>query len=642
MSEDVLQKAKAALESGDLDKTFNLLNEVMASSGAENVEVLSLLARAFMEAGMEAEAAEVLERAAARETPHASAFLVNAMQLYYKAGRREKAFLLALQLNKVIPEHEDVVYFLVEGFMERGETELVDAFKHKLVNSSNPAHLALASRLIGNQGYSENHLALYKKLYSIAPEQGQILFSLMEFAAIFHDFDTLGALKDRLDRDYAAGNTEIFKGDFPRHSLTWTENEAINRLAENATDMPARIDGLDIIRRIQPHEWADKIRIGYVSNEFWDDHAIMRLFQSVLTHHDPDRFEITLFCYTPEEMLKFDGGGRSRWGRIVPIGHLDDAAAAREIVAQGIDILVDLKGYTGGARPGIFNQLAAPVQVAWLGFPGTALNVDLDYIIGDHVVLPDTAKAHYHEKFARMPETYQPNDPVHRVLPEARSRKELGLPENKFVFASFSSPDKMSVEVVSSWLQILKRVPESVLWLMETTEFGRQNLSRHALLQGVMPNRIVFAPKARYADHLARAQAADLALDTFPYNGHTTTSDMLWAGVPVLTKKGSHFASRVSESLLKAIGTPELVAGNLEGYVDLAVALANDPNRLSAIREKLVANRFRAPLFDAERFCRHLEAGYAAMVARAKDGLDPDHFDIPALPTRTAPFAQQG
>ncbi|HZG28375.1 MAG TPA: glycosyl transferase [Ensifer sp.] len=636
MTEPTLQAAMAAFEAGDLDRTFIILNSLMTAGGANDVNVLSLLARTFHKAGMLTEAAEVLERAAQRETPHASAFLLNAMQLYEETGQHEKAFLLSLQLNKVIPEHQDVVFILIKGFLERGEKELVEAHKRRLINSTNPEHLALASRLVGSGDYSEDHLTLYKKLYAIAPDQGPILFSLMELASVFHDFDTLNALETRLKGDFAAGSTSIFKGDMPRHSLLWSENEAINRLAENASDMPEKPDGLDMIRRIQAHDWSDRIKVGYVSDDFSDLSPSMNLVRGVLNAHDADKFDIYLIDATPPEKLGFNS--RARYGTIIPIHDLDNTAAARAVSNAGIDILVDLKGYTGGARPGLFNQLAAPVQVSWLGFPGTLVNLDIDYIIGDPIVLPDSSRPFYTEKFCRLPESFMPNDPVRRPLPEPRARRDLALPESKFVFSAFTPPDKISPEVFALWIAIMKKVPDSVLWMAETSTLARQNLTRFALLQGVMPNRLVFAPNASYEDHLARIQAADLALDTFPYNGNLESSDLIWAGVPVVTRKGAHFASRITESLLHAIGVPELVAADNAGYVDLAVALATDRHRLGTIREKLATNRFRAPLFDADRFCRHLEAGFAAMVERAKAGQDPDHIDVPALPARNGSF----
>ncbi len=639
MSDDAYSKALEAYKAGDYETAFTVINQILSESGTTDVRVLPLLGSAMEAAGMFSEAAEVFERAATAETPDTVELLSASMRLYEKVGNEDKAFWLALQLNKVVPDNEDVVFILVRGFMNRGEVELLDAYKKKLIGSENPNHLALASKIVGGDGFSEDHLALYKKLYSLAPDQGQIAFSLMEFASIYCDFDTLDSLEKRFARESAAGNDDFFRKDFPRHSLMWNTDERLNALAENVNDLPILPEGLDTIRRTQEHEWGPKIRVGYLSNEFWDDHATMRLFQSVLMAHDNSRFETVLFCYTPEDKVAMDSGNRSKWGRIVSINDMSDEAAAEAIKAEKIDILVDLKGYTGGARFAIMNWLAAPVQVSWLGYPGTAINLDFDYIIGDPIVLPESSKPHYHEKFCRLPETYQPNDPRFRAFPAAASRKELGLPEGKVVFAAFNNPQKVSVKTINLWLSILKKVPNSVLWMMSYSELAEQNLIRHALMQGIMPDRLVFSKKVSNEDHIARLQAADIALDTFPYNGHTTNSDNLWAGLPVITRKGSHFASRVAESLLKAIELEELVAADDEGFVTLAVELAQDRNRLEAIRTKLVENKFRAPLFDAERFCRHLEAAYETMVECVKAGEDPVDFDVPALPPRNAPFA---
>ncbi|MCO6186180.1 hypothetical protein [Rhizobium sp. L1K21] len=638
MSEDAYSKALEAFKAGDLETTFNVINSILGDSGATDVRVLPLLGDAMVAAGMTTEAAEVFERAATTESPDTAALLQKSMMLYDRAGNEEKAFWIALQLNKLTPDDVDVAYILVRGFLERGEIELVEAFKKKLINSDNPDHLALASKVVGGQGFSEEHLTLYKKLYALAPDQGQILFSLMEFASIYCDFDTISALEARLAEEKAAGNDDIFRLDFPRHSLMWTMDERINALAENVNDLPQLPEGLEYVRRAQPHEWGDKIRVGYLSNEFWDDHSTMRLLQTVLTAHDKDRFETTLFCYTPRDFIAMDSGNRQKWGRIISIEDMGDEDAAELIKSENIDILVDLKGITGGARLGLMNWLAAPVQVSWLGYPASTINQDVDYIIGDQIVLPDSSKPFYHEKFCRLPETYQPNDPEYRTLPAAASRAELNLPEDKIVIAAFSVPQKITPETMNLWLAILKKVPNSVLWMMSFSELAEQNIIRHALMQGIMPDRLIFAEKVSNHDHIARLQAADFAVDTFPYNGHTTTSDNLWAGLPQVTRKGGHFASRVSESLLSVIGLDELVASDNDDFVRIATELANDKARVASLKAKLNENRFRAPLFDAERFCRHLESAFESMVAKAKAGEDPDHFDVPALPPREAPF----
>ena len=337
-------------------------------------------------------------------------------------------------------------------------------------------------------------------------------------------------------------------------------------------------------------------------------------------------------------MIATDKGMRKKYKNIVPIGHLSDDNAAKLIRKQGIDILVDLKGHTKGTRVDLINGGAAPIQVAFLGYPGSGTGIDCDYVISDPIVTPDSSIPHYHEKLCRLPECYQPNDDTHRALPPAMSRREAGLPETGVVFASFNAARKITPATARLWIKILGAVEDSVLWMMCDDIFAQENFLQYAGDRGIDRGRILFAGSVAYDQHVARLQAADIGLDTFPYNGHTTTSDKLWAGLPVVTMRGSHFASRVSESLLTALGLPELIAEDANGYVDLCVKLAREPQALRAIREKLVQNRFSAQLFDTERFARHLETAYEMMVKRARDGLDPDHLDVPALPARTAPF----
>lgn len=393
-------------------------------------------------------------------------------------------------------------------------------------------------------------------------------------------------------------------------------------------------------RRARPHKWAEKIRIGYLSADFFPTHATMRLLGDVLRRHDRQRFEITLFCHTPPHQTNGPEAraARAAWGEVVDLNGLDNGAAAARIRARNIDILVDLKGHTTHSRVALLNYGLAPVQATWLGFPGSVVEIDLDYVIGDRFVLPDTSKPFYHEKFCRLPESYQPNDPQSRPLPEAASRAALGLPEDRFVFASFNGSAKISRETVALWARLLRETPGSVLWIMCKSSAMDANLRQRLEKLGVEPGRLIATTAAPYDEHLARLQAADLALDTFPCNGHTTTSDMLWAGLPVLTMKGRHFASRVSESLLHAAGLPELVAASADDFVMLGRTLHDEPERLAALRERLAKNRFTAPLFDSDRFCRHLETAYETMARQARQGKAPDHFDVAAAPPRTLPF----
>ena len=434
------------------------------------------------------------------------------------------------------------------------------------------------------------------------------------------------------------GSPALFAMEKPLDHIFWCADEAVNAQLTRIDDIAPFTPQSRAARRSRPHQWGEKIRVGYLSGDVSDQHATMRLIQGVFLAHDREKFEISIFCHTDAGVIATDQGLRQRYNTVVPIGHLSDAEAEALIRARNIDILVDLKGHTRDSRLSIFNYGAAPLQVAYLGFPGICTGIDCDYMIGDAVVTPDSSKPLHPLKICRLPESYQANDDTHRALPAATPRAELGLPEDKIVFASFNATLKLSPLTFDLWVRILTAVPDSVLWIMCEIPAAAANFSAAMSAAGIGAERIIFAGRSAYPPHVARLQAADIALDTFPCNGHTTTSDKLWAGLPVVTFKGSNFASRVSESLLRALGLPELVTEDADGFVALCIALATDTTKRRAIREKIAANRFAAPLFDTERLTRHLEIAYETMVERARQGLPPEHFDVPTLPRRTAPF----
>jgi predicted O-linked N-acetylglucosamine transferase (SPINDLY family) len=295
---------------------------------------------------------------------------------------------------------------------------------------------------------------------------------------------------------------------------------------------------------------------------------------------------------------------------------------------MGIDIAIDLKGFTTDSRAGIFACRAAPVQVSYLGFPGTMGAGYMDYLIADHTLIPDSSRQHYVEKIVYLPNSYQVNDSRRPILDKVFTRHEAGLPERGFVFCCFNNNYKITPETFSGWMRILLRVEGSVLWLLEDNPEAALNLRKEAAKRGVDAQRLVFAQRMPFASHLARHRLADLFLDTLPYNAHTTASDALWAGLPVLTRMGESFASRVAASLLHAVGLPELVTTTQERYETLAVGLSSQPQPLAQLKRRLEANRLTTPLFDTALFCRHIEAAYGAMYDRCQDGLPPDHLDI--------------
>ncbi|MBV2184081.1 MAG: hypothetical protein KUL88_06040 [Rhizobium sp.] len=436
-----------------------------------------------------------------------------------------------------------------------------------------------------------------------------------------------------------SGDAAAFAVDDPHDHIMWCDDESLNARITRMRGGTAYTAQSRRDRRALPRSVSDRIRIGYLSNDVCDQHATMRLFQGVLMAHDRAKFDVTVFCYTNDDVLSADQGTREHYGPIVSIRALDDEQAAALIRSHGIDILVDLKGHTRDARVSLVNRGLAPIQMAYLGFPGSGTGIDCDYIVSDRIVTPDASKPYYREKFCRLPHSYQANDAAHRALPPAATRENLGLPADAFVIASFNAVRKVSPRTARLWARILAAIPGSILWMMCEDPNAQENFTAFMATHGVDAERIHFARRADYPEHVARLQAADIAIDTFPTNGHTTTSDKLWAGLPVLTCKGRNFTSRVSESLLTALGLPDLVAEDEDGLVELAVGLANDPTRLAGIRGRIVANRFVAPLFDTLRFTRHLERAYEMMIARDRQGLEPDHIDVPELPAPQGSFS---
>jgi protein O-GlcNAc transferase len=293
-----------------------------------------------------------------------------------------------------------------------------------------------------------------------------------------------------------------------------------------------------------------------------------------------------------------------------------------------VDIAVDLMGFTWNCRPGIFALRPAPVQVNYLGFPGTIGADFIDYIIADPIVLPFDQQPYYTEKIVHLPDCYQANDRQRRIAALTPTRDEVGLPAEGFVFCCFNINRKITPAVFDVWMRLLRKVEGSVLWLFRGNPVAERNLRRESSAGGVDPNRLVFAGRTNLADHLARHRLADLFLDTLPYNAHTTTSDALWTGLPVLTCRGEAFAGRVASSLLYAIGLPELVTGNLADYEALALKLAHEPALLARFKTRLERNRNTHPLFDTDRFRRHIEAAYDTMYRRHLRGEPPARFAV--------------
>jgi len=373
----------------------------------------------------------------------------------------------------------------------------------------------------------------------------------------------------------------------------------------------------------------EKIKIGYFSTDF-RDHPVAILTTELFESHDRNRFEVTAFSLGLDDSSAARERLKSAFDRFIDVNHIKDdrnvALLARE---HGIDIAVDLNGHTQGGRLGIFSRGVAPIQAAWLGYAGSTGAEYFDYLIGDRTVIPVEHQPYYSEKIVYLPYCYLTNDST-RVIADRPTREQVGLPAQGFVFCSFNNCYKFTPDVFSSWMRILTRVEGSVLWLAQNSvPAAAKNLLGEAEKHGVDPRRVIFAGRTPgQPEHLARLQLADLFLDTLPYNAHSTAIDALWAGLPILTRLGSSFVSRVAASVLRAIDLPELVTTSVQQYEELAVELGTNPARLATIKQRLADNRLSTPLFDSRSFVRQLEAAYLRMYERYREGLSPDHIEV--------------
>ncbi|MEN9374762.1 MAG: hypothetical protein RIR79_2314 [Pseudomonadota bacterium] len=378
---------------------------------------------------------------------------------------------------------------------------------------------------------------------------------------------------------------------------------------------------------IPPHPPAKKIRIGYFSTDF-RNHAVAQLVAELFENHDKNRFEIIGFAFGVESNDAMRQRLMRAFDQFLDVRHQSDKEVAQLARQLEIDIAVDLNGFTTDSRFGIFAYRAAPIQVSYIGYPGTVGADYMDYIVADKTLIPETAQPFYSEKVVYMPHSYQVNDRKREISDKTFTREALGLPDSGFVFCCFNNNYKITPTTFDGWMRTLHQVPNSVLWLLEDNATAAANLRKEAKARGIEPHRLVFAGRMPLPKHLARHRVADLFIDSLPYNAHTTASDALWAGLPVLTCMGESFASRVAGSLLNAIELPELITKTQAEFEVRAVELALNPEKLQTIRDKLDKNRLTTPLFDSELFTRHLENAYEQMVQRYHAGLPPEHITV--------------
>jgi predicted O-linked N-acetylglucosamine transferase (SPINDLY family) len=464
--------------------------------------------------------------------------------------------------------------------------------------------LYVRGNILRDLGRLEEARASFDRALKIAPGHSLALNGLAQTTSALCDWDGMAALTPRLTSDIQAGRSLIQ----PFVLMGYTEDAALlRRCAENYVHRTAPAQPPLVTAKPYRH---DRIRLAYLSADF-HTHPTAQLMVELFERHDRARFEVSAFAFGPDDNSVMRHRLVKAFDHFEDVRRLSDLDVAQMIKAREIDIAVDLNGHTHEARPGIFSHHPAPVQVNYLVYPGTTGASYMDYILADRIVLPVDQQPHCSEKIIHLPDCYQANDAT-RVVGPAPTRQEAGLPEQGFVFCCFNNGWKIAKAQFDIWMRLLQQVPESVLWLLDSP--ARDSLRKHAAARGIDANRLIFAPKLPPDQHLARHQLADLFLDTLPYNAHTTCSDALWAGLPVVTCYGKAFHARVAASLLRAIDLPELVTMRVQDYESLALDLAKNPALLRATREKLQRNRLTTPLYDSERFAKNIEAAYETML----------------------------
>ena len=471
------------------------------------------------------------------------------------------------------------------------------------------------ARVMSDRQQIEGAEAAVQQCLEITPEQGDLIEQFVALRLAQCKWPTIVG-SERVSKK------SLVRGIHPLSTGVYTDDPILQLASADRYSRQSSSEGVFLAEADRRHAAIDlksrRMRVGYVSSDL-RDHAVGYLMAEFFEVHDREAFEIFSYYCGPESTSELTGRIKSAVEHWVDIRKLSDDDAARRIAQDGIDILVDVNGHTRDSRTGVFARRPAPIQVNWLGYPGTMGSTYHQYIIADDWIIPKGSEKYYSEKVLRLP-CYQPNDRKRKVSPNVPTRREAGLPEEGFVFCCFNGTHKIAKFTFERWLDILREVPGSVLWLLDTTPETKARLGQYAAERGIAKERLVFAPKIQNSMHLARYVLADLFLDTAPYGAHTTASDALWMGVPVLTLSGRGFPSRVCGSLVRSAGLKELVVTKVQDYVAKAVALAMNRPQVEAYKATLRKNRDKSVLFNMDLLIESIENLYRDMCEDHKRG----------------------
>jgi protein O-GlcNAc transferase len=524
------------------------------------------------------------------------------------------------------------------------------------ISASNAEYYANRSNVLHKLRRFDEALASIEEALSLAPDnaafyynRGNVLFALKHYSGAFADYHKAFCINPNLE--YVEGNRFYTKmlmcnwSNFDTESSHLVARVAVGKmvirpfafLCVNSSPSHqmkcAEVFAKNEFPKVRPL-WNgkryrhDRIRLAYLSADF-RNHPVAYLLAGVFESHDRKQFETTAISFGPDDGSSMRARLESAFERFIDVREQSDAAVAKLLSDNEVDIAVDLMGPTQNARPAILSNRPAPIQVNYLGYAGSSGSDYIDYILADRIVIPEDEHVFFSEKVIYLPDTFMGADQSRKIADQIPMRADEGLPERRFVFCSFNNSYKITPPMFDVWMRLLRAVEGSVLWLSGSNDDAVRQLRREAQARNVQGDRLIFTRRVeRNEDHLARYQLADLFLDTLPFGAHSTASDSLWAGTPILTCTGSTFSGRVSASLLTALGLRELITDGLPAYEDLAMTLAFDSQRLASVRAKLVANRDVFPLFNTKRFTRHVETAYTAMWERYQRGEPPSTISV--------------
>lgn len=586
-------------------------------------EARALVARGDARAAADRLATLAAQRKAPGERVQALALAAQ----FLKAVDPARALQLATEASEAAPDAPQGWQALaaVHDQARRGRDAVAAALR-ALGTPLTPRERVDLGRLLARHGQEAKGLEAVRRGYEESGRDLALASYALRVALQCADWELSQRLTAQLAQAHAEGRTAAAL-ETPRTHVLWCGDEATNIQVIRAfaeRTFPAREP---LVKAPWPHDGQRKLRIGYLSSDY-RDHATSLLALGLMRHHNRHRFELYGYCTSYDDGSALRREMLNRFDKARSLARLGDRQAAEVIARDRIDVLVDLNGLTEGTRHGVLAWRPAPVQISYLGYPGTVGGRFVDYIVGDDETVPPGAEQLYPEKVIRVPPTYQINDYLARYLPPAPPRERTGLPPGVPVIGMFNNVNKVHPAVWSTWMDILKRVPKAVLWMLQPGPQAVEHLNAAAQAAGVAPQRLVFAPKMRQEQHMARLRHCDLVLDPWPYGGHTTTADALFAGVPVVALAGTNFASRVSGGLLRAAGLSQLVLPDVQAYADKAVALLEQPAQLLAMKRALLQARSRLPVFDAPGRTRQLEAAYLTAYGRALKGEPPQHLRV--------------